>query len=196
MKRLTGLLSVFALLLFAVEAQAQAQVSAPPTNVFFTVEGGGFFPASDIGQGEFENTEAVSATLGTWLSDFVGVRANGVWANPSLSGDPPTQLVGEDPDLFYYTGDVLLRYPMQVAEGTVIPYAVGGLGARTMRFDAAENQTDLAGTAGAGLEYRFGMMQNWGVRTELRALGSNFDAFGVDDTLWDVAWTGGLTFAF
>jgi hypothetical protein len=196
MKTILGIMSLCALMLFAIEGHAQVQVSPPPQSAFFTIDAGGFFPTGDLGDGEFDNTETVNATLGVWFGDFVGVRANVLWANPDISGSPPVELEGESPDIFYYTGDLLLRYPMQMGQGSIIPYAIAGLGARTMNFDAASNQTDLAGNAGAGLEYRFGQMQNWGIRTEVRGFGSNLDAFGLDENLWDVAWTGGLTFAF
>lgn len=196
MKTFIAISMSLVLMLFASEAHAQVQPATPPGNIFFSVDGGGFFPTSDLGDAEFDNTGTVNATLGSWFNDFVGVRANVLWANPDITGNAPAELEGESPDIWHYSGDVLLRFPVEFGQGSLMPYAIGGLGARTMNFEGVDNETDFAGNVGGGLEYRFGAMQQFGVNTEVRGFGSNFEAFGIDETLWDVTWTGGLTFAF
>jgi hypothetical protein len=160
--------------------------------------GGGFFPASNLGAGtEFDNTGTVGGTVTLWAHRNVGVRANVLWSSLNVVGPGENPLAGEDPDVWHYSGDVLLRLPFTTAgELSWFPYLVGGLGAKTYDFETRSTDTDFAGNYGAGVELRFGPEGRWGVNTEVRNLMSNFDRAGFDTTLNDVIWTGGFTLNF
>jgi len=168
----------------------------------FTAFGGGLFSTSALGGGtEFENTGTLGGNVTFWATHNLGVRANVLWSPPDIRSDrvgingPP--LVGEDPNVWHYSGDVVLRLPLPAtANISFFPYLLGGLGAKTYDFETLGTETDFAGNFGAGLEFRFGETGRWGINTEIRDFVSNFDRAGFDRTLHDVVWTGGLTLNF
>lgn len=168
------------------------------------VHGGAFFPAADIGGGTFETSGTVGGTVTLWLdglvpdsvrglTDLIGLRGSFLFAQTDVGGLVPAPLLGADPDVWLLNGDLVLRYPVDLPAGWVVPYALGGLGAKIYDFDVG-TETDFAGNFGAGVEYRFG--RNFGIGTELRAFVSEFDRFGVADTQWDLVWTGMLSASF
>lgn len=133
---------------------------------------------------------SVDATA--WLSDNVGLRASGGWAQDSLQG---AALVGRGKfNKFTYDADVVLRYPISSGTGTLSPYLVGGVGAISVhQLDATDTWSKFAGNFGAGLEYRFGQ---FGIRAEGRDFVYTFDRYGFNKTQHDVAWQGGITLTF
>lgn len=163
-----------------------------------SVNGGGFFPVSSLGAGnEFDDAGSVGGTLTYWVHRNAGVRANVLWASTDFLGAQDSPLQGEDPDVYHYSGDLLLRLPLPGTEQVSwFPYIVGGLGGKTYDFQTRTTDTDFTGNFGAGVELRFGEMGRWGINTEVRDFVSNFDRFGFDRTQNDVVWTGGISVNF
>jgi hypothetical protein len=198
----TFTIAAFAALLTTAEASAQQIGTAHAGSDVFSIHlhGGGYFSGSTFGTdgSRFDDTGALGLTATFWAMPNVGLRANGMWYNPDVAPGPEEALLaGENPDVFQYSADVLLRMPMTIGENlSWYPYVLGGIGGKTYDFDTRGDATDFAGNVGAGLELRFGMDGRWGVFTEVRDFISNFDRFGLDETLHDVIWTGGLSFSF
>lgn len=160
--------------------------------------GGGFYSANELSEGtEFENTESYGAMASFWTHRNIGLRASVLWASPTVLSTEENALANEDPTVWNYSGDVLLRMPMTATDQVSwFPYIVGGIGAKTYDFQTLETGTDLAGNVGAGLELRFGETGRFGITTEVRDYLSSFDRLGFDETQNDVIWTGGLTMNF
>jgi hypothetical protein len=189
--------------LIAVAAVAgtelHAQVLGPRQGVgeIVTVNayGGGFSPTADLTtDGSFGNSGTVGGAVTLWLHGNVGIRGNVLFARTGVDGVAPEEVIGENPNVWAYSGDVLLRLPLAAANGRDVwfPYVVGGLGGKTYAFDAGR-ETDFAGNFGGGLEYRF---DRWGIQAEVRDIVTKFDRFGVDRVQHDLVWTAGITLSF
>lgn len=180
--------------------QVMQRESQPGMDVFsINVNGGGFFPLSTLGgDNEFDDAGSVGGALTYWFHNNAGVRANFLWASTDFVGLEDSPLQGEDPDVYHYSGDVLLRLPLPGPEvvDSWFPYIVGGIGGKTYDFQTLTTDTDVTGNFGVGVEFRFGEMSRWGINTEVRDFVSNFDRQGIDRTQNDLVWTGGLTLNF
>lgn len=178
-----------------------AQVAGPPGaagNDVATLNlyAGGYSPTSSLVDGsEFRSSGTVGGSITVWVHPLVGVRANLLYAQTDVSGEAPEPLAGEIPNIWAYSGDLVLRLPRAMGTGrdTWFPYLVGGLGAKTYDFDELDSETNFAGSFGAGVEYRFA---RWGIQAEVRDVVSRFDQFDVDRTQHDVVWTAGATLSF
>lgn len=135
------------------------------------------------------------ADVGVWLHRYVGIRASVVWAQTDVSGPASADVTGVDPNVWAYSGDVVLRVPIDARSGWIVPYIVGGLGAKTYDFDGVDTETELAVSFGGGVEYRF-PSSRWGVNLEARDYVSSFELYGIDETQHDLVWTGGITLSF
>jgi hypothetical protein len=158
--------------------------------------GGGYSPTSSLTAGsDFRRSGTIGATATLWMHQYAGVRANGLFARTDASQGVPEALAGEQPSVWAYSGDLVLRLPVSTGNGrdTWFPYLVGGLGGKTYDFDNSSTQTDFAGNFGAGLEYRLG---RWGIQAEVRDIVSTFERFGIDKAQHDIVWTGGITVSF
>jgi len=166
------------------------------------VHGGGFFATSSLGAAtEFDDTGTVGGNATLWLHRNVGVRASVLWAQPDVIDErvftqTNSSIAREDPDVWLYSGDLVLRLPLAGGNFTWFPYAVGGFGGKTYDFATLSSATDFAGNFGAGVELRFGHSGRWGINTEVRDFVSSFDRLGFDETLHDVIWTGGISLTF
>jgi len=127
-----------------------------------------------------------------WLTDYVGVRASGGWAQDSIQG---AALAGRGRfNKFTYDADLVLRYPIHGTSGTLSPYLLAGAGAISVhQLGATDSWSKFAGNFGAGLEYRFGRV---GLRAEGRDFVYTFDRYSFNKTQHDVAWQGGITLSF
>lgn len=164
--------------------------------VSLSVYGGGFSPADNLGPGaDFNSSGTVGASATLWVHKYVGLRGSVLWAQTDVDGVSGTRLAGEDPDVWAYGGDVLVRLPFQVRNGldSWFPYLVGGAGGKTYDFDRMDSETDFVGSFGGGVEYRF---RRWGIQAEVRDLVSKFERFGFDKTQHDIVYTGGMTLSF
>jgi hypothetical protein len=199
--RARGLLSLLfaACALGATAAQAQAQGvpgAAGSDRVTINAYGGGFSPTAELSaEGGFRRSATAGGALTLWAHPNVGLRANVLYARTNLPAAAPEPLPGEDPNVWAYSADLVLRLPRAAVDGrdSWFPYLVGGVGGKTYRFDTLEQESDFAGNVGAGLEYR---LARWGLQAEVRDLVSRFDRFGVAKTQHDVVWTAGLTLSF
>ena len=198
-----GTLALIALIMASVPAGLSAQASdvahAPPYSGPGRVTVGGSFGGlsgaanlNDAGTADWKLGWAASVDATAWLSNYVGVRATGGWAQDSLRG---ATLSGRGKfNKFTYDADVVLRYPLQTGSATVAPYVVGGLGAISVHQLASDSTwSKFAGNFGAGVEYRLGRV---GIRAEGRDIVYNFDRYGFDRTQHDIAWQGGVTLSF
>ncbi len=172
-------------------------VSGGPTGGRFTLGGafGGLSGAAnlnDIGTANWRLGWTASLDATGWLTDNVGIRASGGWAQDSIQG---AALTGRGKfNKFTYDADLVLRYPIHSPSGTFSPYLLGGVGAISVhQLDATDTWSKFAGNFGAGLEYRFGQV---GIRAEGRDFVYNFDRYGFNKTQHDIAWQGGLTLTF
>ena len=179
----------------ALELTAQSGNDPGQDIITLNVIGGGFSPASDLGGGQFDATGTLGGTVGVWLHRYVGIRAAVVWAQTDVSGPVSADVTGVDPNVWAYSGDVVVRALISAQSGWIIPYVVGGLGAKTYDFKGVETETEFAGSFGAGVEYRF-PSSRWGINLEARDYVSNFEFYGIDETQHDVVWTAGITLSF
>ena len=147
---------------------------------------------NDAGTADWRIGWAASVDATAWLTNNLGVRATGGWAQDSLRG---AALTGRGRfNKFTYDADVVLRYPLQAGSGTVAPYVLGGVGAISVhQLESDSTWSKFAGNFGAGVEYRLGRV---GIRAEGRDLVYKFDRYGFDKTQHDIAWQGGVTLSF
>jgi opacity protein-like surface antigen len=192
-----GLVALGPAALAAQQRSDVTPVSAGSTGGRFTLGGafGGLSGAANLdaaGTADWRLGWAASLDATGWLSDYVGIRASGGWAQDSLRG---AALVGRGKfNKFTYDADLVLRYPVHGTAGTLSPYLLGGVGAISVhQLDASDTWTKFAGNFGAGLEYRFGQV---GIRAEGRDFVYSFDQYGFNKTQHDIAWQGGLTLSF
>ena len=178
----------------ALDLTAQSTRDPGQDIISLNVIGGGFSPASDLGGSEFDATGTVGGTVGVWVHRYVGIRAAVVWAQTDVSG-PTSDVTGVDPNVWAYSGDLVLRVPLGARSGWIIPYILGGLGAKTYDFEGVDTETEFAASFGAGVEYRF-PSSRWGINLEARDYVSDFEFYGIDETQHDLVWTGGITLSF
>lgn len=195
MKTATVLAMTLLSLSSALELAAQSTRDPGQDIISVNVMGGAFTPASDLGSNQFDATGTVGGTVAVWLHRYVGVRASVVWAQTDVSGPASPDVTGVDPNVWAYGGDIVLRAPIEARSGWIIPYIVGGLGAKTYDFEGIDTETEFAGSFGGGVEYRFPSSQ-WGINLEVRDFVSDFEFYGIDETQHDVVWTGGITLSF
>lgn len=182
-----------------LQAQQIGGQSHPGADVLsFSVVGGGYFSTSDLGSGtEFDDSGTVGGTATYWAHPNIGVRGNVLWSPPDVRSPAESQLAGQDPNIWLYSGDVVLRMPLPAsANMSWYPYLAGGVGGKTYDFETLDAETDFSGNVGVGVELRFGQTGRWGIHTEVRDFISNFDRLGHDETLNDVVWTGGVSVNF
>jgi len=194
---LTGLAALGPVSLAAQRRSDVTPVPSGSTGGRFTVGGafGGLSGAANLdpqGAATWKLGWQASLDVTGWLTDYVGVRASGGWAQDSIQG---AALPGRGRfNKFTYDADLVLRYPIHGASGTLSPYLLGGAGAISVhQLDASDTWSKFAGNFGAGLEYRFGQV---GLRAEGRDVVYKFDRYGFNKTQHDIAWQGGLTLSF
>lgn len=197
---LTLLLVLGALGATAVQAQTQTQGlpgAAGSDIVTINLYGGGFAPTASLAaESEFDDSGTVGGAATVWLHRYVGLRANLLYAKTDAPAGVPAPLGGESPNVWAYSGDVVLRLPLTVGSGsTWFPYVVGGAGAKTYDFEEEEmeTETDFAGNFGGGIEYR---IKRVGLQAEVRDIVSSFERFDIDEIQHDVVWTAGITLSF
>ena len=194
---LTGLAALGPVSLAAQRRSDVTPVPSGSTGGRFTVGGafGGLSGAANLdpqGAATWKLGWQASLDVTGWLTDYVGVRASGGWAQDSIQG---AALPGRGRfNKFTYDADLVLRYPIHGTSGTLSPYLLGGAGAISVhQLDASDTWSKFAGNFGAGLEYRFGQV---GLRAEGRDFVYKFDRYGFNKTQHDIAWQGGLTLSF
>ena len=197
-RALALLLTMGALGATAVQAQSTEPRGAAGSDVFtLNVYGGGYAPTADIAPGAgFDASGTIGAAGTVWVHRNVGLRANVLWARTDAPAGAPVPLEGERPDVWSYSGDVVLRLPLALGDAASwFPYLVAGAGAKTYDFeqDGTDTETDFAGNFGAGLEYRF---ERVGLQAEVRDVVSSFERFEIDEVQHDVVWTAGITVSF
>lgn len=195
------LISSVLLVLGAAAAQADAQMVGPQgaagaDAVTVGLYSGGFSPSSTLpGDVSFRSSATVGGNAVLWVHPLIGARATALYARARASSSAEEPLAGERAHIFAYGGDLVLRLPRSVGNDrdSWFPYLVGGVGGKSYNFAESGSGTDLAGTVGAGIEYRF---RRWGIQTEVRDLISRFDRLGIEGTQNDIVWTTGLTVSF
>jgi hypothetical protein len=196
MRKQVWALMMAALLVPATGALAQ-DVSPGNDRVTISLYGGGLWPSGNLGATEFESSGSVGGSVGVWLHRNVGLRGSVAFAQTDVpTVGAPTGLIGQNPDIWLYNADVVLRYPVRAGQSWVFPYVFGGVGGKTYSFETLSTETDFAGNFGGGTEVRFGPTSRWGIFTEARTFVSDFDRFGISDRQWDVGWTGGISLSF
>ena len=182
----------------ATEAPAQVFGSSELDHdlVSINVFAGGFTPSSDLSDGsEFDTSGSVGGAVTLWLWKYAGIRGNVLYGQPDVDAVSGASIEGEDPDVWLYNGDLMLRLLISAGDaGWLCPYVLGGLGGKTYNFGQDDaDVTKFAGNFGAGIEYRVGRSARWGIQAEVRDFISEFDAFGLEDTQHDVVYTAGLS---
>jgi hypothetical protein len=198
MRAPTLLLTLGVLGATGVQAQTTGRQGGAGSDILtINLYGGGFAPTANLTSGsEFDDSGTVGGAATLWLHRYVGVRANVLYAQTDAPAGAPDPLDGERPDVWAYSGDVVLRLPLTAGEGTTwFPYLVGGAGAKTYDFEQSETETetDFAGNFGGGIEYRFSRV---GMQAEVRDIVSSFERFDIDEIQHDVVWTAGITLSF
>jgi hypothetical protein len=196
-----GFLGVLVALLLTSPPSLLAQGSARPKFDLVTLAGsfGGFSELAnlnDAGTADWRIGWSAQADISVWLHQYVGLRASGSWAQDSIRGTVAAPGTRRKFNKFFYDAGLVLRYPVKLQSGTIIPYVLGGAGAVTLhRLESPSDEdfTKFAGNFGLGVEYRY---QRIGVRLEGRDLVYRFDRYGFDKTQHGLAWNGGVTLSF
>ena len=183
-------------------AQAQDDNGVDRRGFAFRVQGGGYSPLAHLDDSDlvdFKTGFNVGGGAAYQINRYVAVRGNFTWAR-SEGRDRTSNLIsgiqGFKFNRFLYDGDVQLRYPF--ASG-VAPYVfVGGGGVTNKRRDFASNAPDRSFTKGAG---KFGLGLGYeiprshvGVYAEGATWVYKWDRFGFNQTQYDTAWSGGITY--
>lgn len=196
LRALTLLLTTGALSATAAAAQADGPRGAAGNDIVtINLYGGGYAPTASLApESEFDDSGTVGGAATVWVHRNVGLRANALFAKTDAPSGVPDPLGGESPNVWAYSGDLVLRLPLSVGgRATWFPYVVGGLGGKTYDFEDADTETDFAGNFGGGIEYRFNQV---GLQAEVRDVVSSFERFGIDEVQHDVVWTAGITLSF
>ncbi len=152
---------------------------------------GGYSPTTHLGDGtRFDPSATVGASVGYWFNEYAGVRANGLYAQTKTDG--PARFNYDNPNVWTYTGELLLRMPFSTRAGDVSPYVIGGVGGKSYDFQNRATHTKFAGDYGLGVEYQRDPGSRWGLALEVRDVISKFDMGTFNDTQQDVVWTGGI----
>ncbi len=181
-----------------VSAQTRTMTSTGWEHGSMSLYAGGFSPTTHVGTGEFDSSATVGATVGFWVNRYAGIRVNGLFARTKADAPVSTELGIDNPNVWMYDGDIVLRAPMSVEAGWLAPYVLGGLGAKTYDFRTPDmgSKTYFTGNFGAGLEYMLPGMSRWGLSLEVRDFVSKFNMGDFDNTQHDVVWTGGIRFTY
>ena len=149
---------------FAQNAPARVELSLfPGGGVFFTED-------TDSGEPEFGNYVlggAVAVAFNRYLAVEGEVSgAFGISQNVRFDG---VTTDFKTPNLFSYTGNVVLSAPNQSA---VVPYVTGGIGGLSLfereAFGIDSTETFLTGNIGGGVKWYAG---RWGLRGDYRFIG-------------------------
>ena len=168
------------------------------SSIFVFGHGGGFSSVEDLnaaGTADFDTGFNVGGGVGLQLNKYLAVRGSFDFAQSDVQGLGVAQLAGMEIDRFFYGGDIQLRYPSSIG---LSPYVFGGAGAVTIDATGANNLdsfTKFAGRFGGGLSYEF-PRSGFGIFGEGLGLVYDFDRSGADETQFDVAWHGGLSYRF
>jgi len=183
-------------------ASSQAQDGDRDRGVVLRVQGGGYSPLAHLDPPDlvkFKTGFNVGGGIGYQVNRYVAVRGNFTWARDEgrdQTANFTSGINGVKFNRFLYDGDVQLRYPF--ASG-VAPYVfVGGGGVTNKRRDFASNAPDRSFTKGAG---KFGLGLGYeiprshvGVYAEGATWVYKWDRFGFNQTQYDTAWSGGITY--
>jgi hypothetical protein len=199
------LLSLGAALLIAATAGAElhAQAAAPGHDIASVGLKLGLlsprttFDDASFGESSFSEGLAYGVAVNTWpmLGRRVGIR--GQLVRSETAGENSTSdfapIAINDPTVYLYTLELAVRQPVELGSLTGVPYLAAGYGGKQYTWAVSQHKTSRFGawTAAGGLELRPTALGAFGVSTELRAYGSEFRAFGIDDGTWEDGFYGG-----
>jgi len=182
-------------------ATSQAQEGERDRGVLLRVQGGGYSPLAHLDPPDlvkFKTGFNLGGSVGYQVNRYVAVRGNFAWARDEgrdRTAGFTSGLGGVKFNRFLYDGDVQLRYPF--ASG-VAPYVFGGGGAVTSKRRDAPDAPDNSFTKGAG---KFGLgvayeipRSHVGVYAESATWVYKWDRFGFNQTQFDMAWSGGVSY--
>lgn len=192
-----------ALLLAAALLGVALPASAQQRSVTFLARGGGFTALTDLDDAatasDFKTGYNVGGAALVQVNRYLGFRGDFTFARAEFRD---AGLETQDHfNKFFYTGAIQLSYP---TTGGFTPYAFAGGGGVTIKEkdSPAGNNVDKtkgAGVGGIGLSYKF-PGTNWALLAEgigylYKASELNGTLAGVDKTQFDVAWSGGVSYA-
>ncbi len=190
-------LLVLALLGAAMPAAAQQR------SVTFLARGGGFNALTNLDDSANPSDFKTGYNLGgaaiVQVNRYVGLRGDFTFARAKFR---EAGVETEDHfNKFFYTGAVQLGYP--TASGFT-PYVFAGGGGVTLKEKESQSgvnvdKTKGAGVGGIGFSYRI-PRTNWALLTEgigyvYKVNDLSGTLAGVDKTQFDVAWSGGVSYA-
>jgi opacity protein-like surface antigen len=137
------------------------------------------------------STLGLSATA--WAFRHLGFRGN-VYKSHNDGHNPqnPTAAIAvQDPDIWLYSGEVVLRYPINTDALSVSPYVGAGFGGKTYDWQVKTvGNVWRAWTQSVGVDLRPAAMGRVGLITEVRHYRSDFKAFGYEVYYWHEAAIG------
>ena len=162
--------------------------------VTLSAQGGGYSSTSNLNDAgaDFDTGFSLGGGVGVVLTKNIALRANFTWAQSNFDGPSTMSLSGSDINRFYYGGDIQLRVPV----GRFSPYVFGGAGGVTLDETGAgtlDGFTKVAGRFGLGVSYEIPGTK-FGVFSEGTGWVYDFDRSGLNDTQFDIGWTGGLSY--
>ena len=155
------------------------------------------FTDAAFGESGFREGMAVGVAVSAWplLGRRVGIR--GQLVRSHTDGENSTSELApvavNDPNVYLYTLELAVRQPLSVGGVSGAPYLSAGWGGKHYSWAVSQHKTSrfAALTAATGVELRPASLGAFGVGAELRAYGSRFRGFGIDDGNWSPGFYGG-----
>jgi len=141
----------------------------------------------------FQRGTAVGVSGTIWAFRNLGFRGNVTKSqndghNPQ---DPEAAIAVQDPDVWLYSGEAVLRLPIITRAVAVTPFLSGGIGGKTWDWKVKTiADVERAWTGALGLDFRPLSLGRVGLVTEARAFRSQFHAFGYRVYYWHEAAMG------
>lgn len=185
--------ALLAAIFWATQASAQFRPAPVPGDDWGTarIHFGLFSPLSTFhddtyGESSFKSGAAIGASVMTF--PFQGRLGFGAQLYRSRTDGHNAEhelapIAVNDPVQWVFTGDVVLRQPMDFG----FPYVAGGVGLKQYNWATSRHREDrfFVWNAAAGLEYRAQALGPFGLTAELRYYRSSFIGFGIDDGTWE-----------
>jgi hypothetical protein len=186
--------SLVVALLAASPAAAQDR---PERQVIVYGRGGGYNALTNLNDAGTADTKTgynVGGGVGVQIQRYVVIRGDFTYARDQFRNDGVE--TGVHLNKYFYGGALQLQYPSAAG---FTPYVLAGGGAVTIDQQGGGSKTKGQGTFGAGFSYTI-PRTNWAFFGE--GLGyvfkvENFGGVlaGFDKTQFDVAWSGGISYA-
>jgi hypothetical protein len=155
------------------------------------------FTDDSFGESSFGDGMAIGLQAAAWpmFGNRVGVRGELVRSETDGKNEQFefAPIAVNDPTVYLFTLELAVRQPVTLANIVAVPFLSGGYGGKHYTWAISQHKSSRFGTwtAATGLDLRPTRLGSIGITTELRAYGSTFRGFGIDDGTWAPGFYGG-----